>query len=1258
MKKVLLTFSFMLIIAMSYAQTLNEGFEGEAFPPQGWTVKSSGDIYKWEIASYTDDLSLKYISGYTKGGSKVIKSTTGYFSDYEQAPRPNPDSWLITPKQTIKDGDVLNFMMAYNSGYNDNGNVTEDAKIKFEVAVSTTATAPEDFTTVILSVIPQSLGNWNNYSIDLNQFAGQEVYIAFHDYGTPNKIPLLTNSLFLDDITINQTKASDLSVIAVDNPVSGCATEQQVKATVKNIGFDISSFQMYYQVDGNPAVSETVNKTLAGGATEEFTFNAPAILSEGAMHAIKVWAESDKDRNHDNDAMAVSVAIGSEISYPFTMTDENAQTAFSSSYSRAGGKITYGWAYYNDEATKGWGWTFRTGITSYLLTGCIALPQGQVKLLFDYMTLIDMKLEVYLVKNYGIYDTLIGTGALASSVDFSSGSLSVEVPEAGVYSLAIIPASDYTGQVFLNNISIRDPYDDITPLSIDSPFLNATLAKSEVAVTATFKNAGNKNLTQIPVCFQLDDQPAVKEAIASIPAGESVQYTFKNSKLDLSATGMHKLTVWSELSTDGDVRNDTIIHSIASYSAQSFPYKASFEADEANENWIIYNPDKDILYWEPMQVIDGTINYAKDGVRAAYISSAAGMEHNDWLISPAINATKGKARISFYYLTRMNSSSSVAGCNIKVYLEKTDNPLEVKGKTPLTIATLTDENVLQYKQGYAFVDIPEDGQYYLAFYNDGQGHDIVLDDIRLDRDEDMCMISASNSAVTGFNLTDNTVTIRMANHGTTSQSNIPVSYKVNDAPEISEIFTGNVAPGETVTYTFTKKADITACDTFLIKTTVNDVADADSYNNSWMTPVIIHYPNATIPYQADFEDTAGRAYWTFAEGWVTGSAFSFSNAAYNGIGAIYHSGAAKEQDGDWAYSGCIDIPAGTYELSFFYRTFQGMSDPVKYGQNFEVFLGTAPNAESMTLPVYKETDAIVSGKQYEKVLQKVTVDKAGKYYIGVKCTSTTTNGSLFMDLITLASPVTTGLELGTYEADFAVRENEWYRYNPSTIFKQWTAVTENDATYMQTTRMSYSYMDIPTELPGFYVAPAFYCLKNDEINVSFDYQLNVDKPEDLAEEELARINIGIYMAAENMPQAFTTQVATGKTISEGKQTATGKVVIPETGVYYFGFLPDGPIKSLNGNVITTYNLYSAKIWNKNYSSVQTLTDGSNVYRFSENVLCLLKEYVAVKVYTINGMLAGSYSDTDEIDMNGMEKGLYLISIVTADGTVNGKIYVK
>ncbi len=63
----------------------------------------------------------------------------------------------------------------------------------------------------------------------------------------------------------------------------------------------------------------------------------------------------------------------------------------------------------------------------------------------------------------------------------------------------------------------------------------------------------------------------------------------------------------------------------------------------------------------------------------------------------------------------MSSSSGSDGCNIKLYLATTDDPDEISKDAPLAVFTLTDDNVLVYKQGYSPVEIPADGTYYVAF---------------------------------------------------------------------------------------------------------------------------------------------------------------------------------------------------------------------------------------------------------------------------------------------------------------------------------------------------------------------------------------------------------------------------------------------------------------------------------------------------------------------------------------------------------------
>ena len=58
-----------------------------------------------------------------------------------------------------------------------------------------------------------------------------------------------------------------------------------------------------------------------------------------------------------------------------------------------------------------------------------------------------------------------------------------------------------------------------------------------------------------------------------------------------------------------------------------------------------------------------------------------------------------------------------------------------------------------------------------------------------------------------------------------------------------------------------------------------------------------------------------------------------------------------------------------------------MIDPEVYGQDFEIFLGTAPDSESMTISVYKAEKSIVSTKQYKKICKSISLNQSGKYLL-------------------------------------------------------------------------------------------------------------------------------------------------------------------------------------------------------------------------------------------------------------------------------------
>ena len=82
------------------------------------------------------------------------------------------DSWMITPRVTIKPGDFLKFAIADPFAYG----MTHDT---LDILVSETTTEKTAFNSQMMRIIPRSSIPWKENCIDLSRFAGKSVYIAF-----------------------------------------------------------------------------------------------------------------------------------------------------------------------------------------------------------------------------------------------------------------------------------------------------------------------------------------------------------------------------------------------------------------------------------------------------------------------------------------------------------------------------------------------------------------------------------------------------------------------------------------------------------------------------------------------------------------------------------------------------------------------------------------------------------------------------------------------------------------------------------------------------------------------------------------------------------------------------------------------------------------------------------------------------------------------------------------------------------------------
>jgi hypothetical protein len=173
MKKAYLFLLFMMsIFYRGVAQDLiNEGFEGSAFPPAGWTASAVSDDPSWI------------------GWMRASTAHSGTYSAFVEWASTGHESYLITPQLSLSGHKVLSFWVAV-----DYASWVESTTLTVEASTATSAV--EDFTVLQTVSFPTQDAQFVNVLIDLLPFNGQTVYLAFHisdDYGT---------GVYLDDIHI------------------------------------------------------------------------------------------------------------------------------------------------------------------------------------------------------------------------------------------------------------------------------------------------------------------------------------------------------------------------------------------------------------------------------------------------------------------------------------------------------------------------------------------------------------------------------------------------------------------------------------------------------------------------------------------------------------------------------------------------------------------------------------------------------------------------------------------------------------------------------------------------------------------------------------------------------------------------------------------------------------------------------------------------------------------------------------------------
>lgn len=203
MKKILLFLPAVIFIStFSFSQVVifEEGFESGNIPSEWTNIDNDGDAELWEMHpdSWSDPHS----------GSFSVAS----YSWYNGSPF-TPDNWLITPQITLTEDCQLSYWISpISETYNQE---------HYLVCISTTDNTIESFTDILVDeTIGETQTSWDEKTVDLSEYTGQDIYIAFAHTEITNIFAIKLDDILISTPTVNIEEDIKPEITVYPNPFS------------------------------------------------------------------------------------------------------------------------------------------------------------------------------------------------------------------------------------------------------------------------------------------------------------------------------------------------------------------------------------------------------------------------------------------------------------------------------------------------------------------------------------------------------------------------------------------------------------------------------------------------------------------------------------------------------------------------------------------------------------------------------------------------------------------------------------------------------------------------------------------------------------------------------------------------------------------------------------------------------------------------------------------------------------------------------
>jgi hypothetical protein len=182
---------------------------------------------------------------------------------------------------------------------------------------------------VTIDSIQQNTNGWKNFGYSLSNFKynTNDVRIRFRASSGANTTSMFLGDQAIDDVSIIEAPADNLSATALVSPTSGCGLSgtSTVEMTISNLGAVAqSNFSVGYSINGIAITPETFTGSIAPGTSANHIFTTTANLSAAGTYTVEAYTLIATDFDKSNDTVSANVInLPNVSSFPYSESFES-----------------------------------------------------------------------------------------------------------------------------------------------------------------------------------------------------------------------------------------------------------------------------------------------------------------------------------------------------------------------------------------------------------------------------------------------------------------------------------------------------------------------------------------------------------------------------------------------------------------------------------------------------------------------------------------------------------------------------------------------------------------------------------------------------------------------------------------------------------------------------------------------------------------------------------------------------------------------